>query len=52
MYWEVVLFAAPGAIVGAVIARYLVLWLGARRLKLLFGTWLLVIGITELGLLG
>ena len=52
VYWEVVLFAAPGAIVGAVIARYLVLWLGARRLKLLFGTWLLVIGITELGLLG
>lgn len=52
VYWEVVLFAAPGAIVGAVLARYLVLWLGARRLKLLFGTWLLVIGITELGLLG
>jgi uncharacterized membrane protein YfcA len=52
VYWEVVLFAAPGAVVGAVFARYLVLWLGARRLKLLFGAWLLVIGVTELGLLG
>lgn len=52
VYWEVVLFAAPGAIIGALVARYLVLWLGARRLKLLFGSWLLVIGFTELGLIG
>ena len=48
IYWEVVLFAGPGAVVGGIIARRLVLWLGARRLKFFFGFWLLVIGATEL----
>ena len=38
--WEVVLLAAPGAMLGAVLARPIALWLGARRLKTLGGLWI------------
>ncbi|TDG16028.1 sulfite exporter TauE/SafE family protein [Seongchinamella unica] len=45
--WQVVLFAGPGAVVGGLLARHLVLKLGARRLKLFFAFWLLIIGLVE-----
>jgi len=45
--WQVLAFAGPGAIAGGLMARHLVLRLGARRLKLFFGTWLLIIGLAE-----
>lgn len=45
--WQVLAFAGPGAVVGGLLARHLVVYLGAIRLKLFFGTWLLIIGVTE-----
>ncbi|MDN3653295.1 sulfite exporter TauE/SafE family protein [Thalassotalea ponticola] len=42
---QVLMFAAPGAMVGALLARYLALWLGAQRLKLFLGSWILLVGI-------
>ena len=38
--WEVVLLAAPAAVVGGFLARPIALWLGARRLKTLDGAWI------------
>lgn len=40
--WEVVLLAAPGAMLGAFLARPIALWLGARRLKTLDGSWIVL----------
>ena len=40
--WEVVLLAAPGAMLGAFLARPIALWLGARRLKTAGGVWIVV----------
>lgn len=45
--WQVIAFAGPGAVLGGLIARQLVLSLGAYRLKLFFGGWLLIIGLAE-----
>jgi uncharacterized membrane protein YfcA len=39
-----VLFAGPGAVLGGIIAKTLVTYLSATRLKLFFAFWLLVIG--------
>ena len=46
--WAVVIFAGPGAVVGAVLARMLAVHLGALRLKRFFGAWLIIIGLSEL----
>lgn len=43
--WSVVMFAGPGAVLGAVLARRLATWLSTRGLKAFFGLWLLVLGI-------
>lgn len=40
--WEVVLLAAPGAMIGAFLARPIALWLGARRLKTAGGAWIVL----------
>ncbi|MEZ5680486.1 MAG: sulfite exporter TauE/SafE family protein [Erythrobacter sp.] len=40
--WEVVLLAAPGAMLGAFLARPIALWLGARRLKTAGGAWIVL----------
>lgn len=40
--WEVVLLAAPGAMLGAFLARPIALWLGARRLKTAGGVWIVL----------
>lgn len=40
--WEVVLLAAPGAALGGFLARPIALWLGARRLKTLDGSWIVL----------
>ncbi len=42
---DVLMFAAPGALVGAFLARYIAIWLGAQRLKLFLGCWILLVGI-------
>ncbi|WOJ94490.1 sulfite exporter TauE/SafE family protein [Congregibacter variabilis] len=46
--WSVIMFAGPGAIIGAVIARQLALAMNTIKLKRFFGIWLVLIGITEL----
>ena len=40
--WEVVLLAAPGAVLGGFLARPIALWLGAKRLKTLDGGWIVL----------
>ena len=40
--WEVVVLAAPGALLGGWLARPLALRLGANRLKTLDGGWILL----------
>ena len=42
--WQVVLFAGAGAIVGGMIAKYVVLAFSVQRLKLFFGIWVLMLG--------
>jgi uncharacterized membrane protein YfcA len=45
VYWQVVFFAGPAAVLGGVFAKTLVTYLSATRLKLFFAFWLLVIGL-------
>ncbi|MEE4317571.1 MAG: sulfite exporter TauE/SafE family protein [Erythrobacter sp.] len=40
--WEVVLLAAPTAVLGGFLARPIALWLGAKRLKTLDGAWIVL----------
>lgn len=40
MQWEIVLLAAPGAMLGAFLARPIAYWLGPRKLKTLGGLWI------------
>ena len=43
--WEILLFAAPGAIAGGTVARLLAERLGPMRLKVFFAAWILSTGI-------
>lgn len=45
VYWQVAIFAGPGAVLGGIFAKTLVSYLSATRLKLFFAFWLLVIGL-------
>ena len=45
--WGVVVFAGPGAVLGAIIARRLALRMGTLYLKRFFGIWLILIGMAE-----
>lgn len=45
VYWQVVLFAGPGAVLGGVFAKTLVTHLSATKLKLFFAFWLIIIGL-------
>ncbi|TNE57011.1 MAG: sulfite exporter TauE/SafE family protein [Sphingomonadales bacterium] len=40
--WEVVLLAAPGAMLGALAARPIAMWLGPRKLKTAGGAWIVL----------
>ncbi len=44
IYWQVVLFAGPGAVLGGIFAKSLVMHLSATKLKLFFACWLLISG--------
>ncbi|GLS84114.1 sulfite exporter TauE/SafE family protein [Paraferrimonas haliotis] len=46
--WSVVLFAGPGAIVGAMLARKLATRLPVRQLKAFFALWVLLMGAVSL----
>ena len=48
VYWQVVLFAGPGAVLGGIFAKTLVMHLSATKLKLFFACWLLVSGAVGL----
>jgi len=43
--WEILLFAAPAAVIGGIFAKHLSFRLGPGRLKIFFGTWILVTGL-------
>ncbi len=45
VFWQVVLFAGPSAVLGGILAKTIVSLLSASRLKLFFAFWLLVIGL-------
>lgn len=45
--WQVLAFAGPGAVLGGILARNLVSHFSARRLKIFFGVWLLIIGLAS-----
>jgi uncharacterized membrane protein YfcA len=47
-YWQVVLFAGPGAVLGGIFAKTLVMHLSATKLKLFFACWLLISGLVGL----
>ena len=44
VYWQVLVFAGPGAVLGGVFAKTLVAHMSATRLKLFFALWLLITG--------
>ena len=48
VYWQVVLFAGPGAVLGGIFAKTLVTHLSATKLKLFFACWLLISGAVGL----
>lgn len=52
VYWPVVLFAGAGAIAGGIIAKRVVLMFSATRLKIFFATWVLLLGVSGLPVLG
>ncbi|QLE84664.1 MULTISPECIES: sulfite exporter TauE/SafE family protein [Shewanella] len=44
-YFNIVLFAGPGAILGGILAKKLALYLPVRSLKLFFAFWIIISGI-------
>lgn len=46
--WQVVLFAGAGAVIGGVLAKSVVLAFSPKHLKVFFGTWVLVLGVSGL----
>ncbi len=44
VYWQVLIFAGPSAVLGGIFAKTLVTHMSATRLKLFFGLWLLMTG--------
>jgi len=48
IYWQVVLFAGPGAVLGGIFAKTVVTHLSATKLKVFFAFWLLISGAVGL----
>jgi uncharacterized membrane protein YfcA len=44
VYWQVLVFSGPGAVLGGIFAKSLVTHMSATRLKLFFALWLLISG--------
>ena len=51
VYWQVLLFAGPGAAAGGVFAKTLAVCLPPRTLKLFFAVWALIMGLSTSTLL-
>ncbi len=45
IYWEILVFAGPGAVFGGIVARFLALAISPIKLKTLFAVWILLTGI-------
>lgn len=50
IYWQIVLYAGAGAVIGGIIAKHVVLRFSPVKLKIFFGTWVLVMGVAGLPL--
>lgn len=48
IYWQIVLYAGAGAIMGGIIAKHVVLRFSPVKLKVFFGTWVLIMGLAGL----
>ena len=48
IYWNILLFAGAGAIIGGVIAKRVVLYFSVVKLKLFFATWVFIMGTAGL----
>lgn len=48
VYWQIVIFAGAGAIVGGTIAKYVVLYFSPVKLKVFFASWVLIMGLAGL----
>ncbi|WP_343860833.1 sulfite exporter TauE/SafE family protein [Aliiglaciecola litoralis] len=48
VYWPVVMFAGAGAIIGGVLAKYVVLYFTAKHLKIFFAGWIFLLGMSAL----
>ena len=44
VYWQVLVFAGPGALLGGIFAKTIVIHMSAVKLKLFFAMWLLISG--------
>ena len=43
--FDVLIYAAPGALIGGLVARHIAQALGAKKLKLFLGGWILLVGL-------
>ncbi|MFT5712265.1 MAG: putative membrane protein YfcA [Glaciecola sp.] len=48
IYWNILLFAGAGAIIGGIIAKRVVLYFSVVKLKLFFATWVFIMGTASL----
>lgn len=48
VYWPVVFFAGAGAILGGMVAKHVVLYFSATRLKIFFAGWVLILGVSAM----
>jgi uncharacterized membrane protein YfcA len=50
VYWQIVLFAGAGAIVGGILAKHVVLFFSPAKLKIFFASWVMIMGLAGLPL--
>lgn len=48
IYWDILIFAGPGAVIGAIIAKKIATRLPVMQLKMFFAIWVLFAGLFEL----
>ncbi|MFT5277116.1 MAG: putative membrane protein YfcA [Glaciecola sp.] len=48
IYWQVLLYAGAGAIIGGIVAKRIVLYFSIVKLKIFFATWVLIMGTVGL----
>lgn len=48
IYWQILLFAGAGAVIGGILAKRIVLYFSIIKLKVFFASWVLIMGIASL----